>query len=168
MGSCLDAVEVRAGFERSNLPEGEWESPASLVDDMCREQGMDASTLGTFTEFSRVEVYRAAGGTPGVTDTHLLAVLDVGLVLIREVGLFKKRTDCQFMMFSEFGEGTFLAEESVGGRGWGHVAIQAARGSVPLFRLGWYFDERSSDPRHALNAAANERDRVLAAIERWR
>jgi hypothetical protein len=35
------------------------------------------------------------------------------------------------------------------------------------FRLGWYFDERSSDPRHAINAAAAERDRILAAIECW-
>jgi len=129
---------------------------------------VDATKLGAFAEFSQVEVYRAPEGTPGVTDTHFLAVLGVGLVLMKEAGLFRKRTDCQFMFFSEFEGGTFRAEETVGGRGWGYVAIQAARGSVPLFRLGWYFDERSSDPRHAINAAANERDRVLAAIERGR
>ena len=99
--------------------------------------------------------------------THLLVVLDVGLVLMREVGVLKKRTDVQFMFFSDFGNGSFSPQESVGGRGWGHMDIQAAQGSLPLFRLGWYFDERSSDPRHAINATAAERDRILAAIQRW-
>lgn len=164
---CLDVAEVRAGFERSNLLEDSWGQPAKLVDDMCREQGLRPADLGKFTEFSQVEAYRTPDGTPGITDTHLLAVLDVGLVMMREVGLLKKRTDCQYMMFSEFEGGSFLPEESIGGRGWGHMAIQAVRGSVPVCRFGWYFDERSSDPLHAVNAAANERDRVLEAIQRW-
>lgn len=165
--SCLDVTEVRAGFERSNLPRDGWDHSAGLIDDMCIEQGLRTGDLGAFAEFSQVEVYRAPGGLPGVTDTHLLAILDVGLVMMREIGLFKKRTDCQYMMFSEFEGGLLLPQESVGGRGWGHMAIQAVRGSVPVFRLGWYFDERSSDPRHAVNAAANERDRILQAIQRW-
>lgn len=165
--SCLDAANVRAAFERANLPEGGWVHQAGLVDDMCSEQGLRPADLGTFIEFSEVEAYRAPGGTPDVTDTHLLAVLDVGLVMMREIGLLKKRTDCQYMMFDEVQSGSFLPQESIGGRGWGHMAIQVARGSVPVFRMGWYFDERSSDPRHAVNAAANERDRVLQAIQRW-
>jgi hypothetical protein len=165
--TCLDVAEVRAAFKRSNLPEDDLIGPARLVDAMCNEQGLRTADLGTFAEFSQVEAYRAPGGSPGVTDTHLLAVLDVGLVMMREAGLLRKRTDCQYMMFSELGGGSFLAEESVGGRGWGHMAIQVARGSVPVFRMGWYFDERSSDPRHTVNAAANERDRILQAIQRW-
>lgn len=168
MASCLDVAEVRAGFERSNLLESEWARNARFLDDMCEEQGVEPTKLGAFAEFSRVEVYRAPEGSPGVTDTHFLAVLGVGLVLMKEVGMLRKRTDCQFMFFSEFEGGTFRPDESIGGRGWGHMAIQAARGSVPLFRLGWYFDERSSDRRNAINAAADERDRMLAAIERGR
>jgi hypothetical protein len=165
--SCLDADNVRTGFERSNLPQQDWPGAARLVDAMCKEQGVGPADLGNFTEFSRAEAYRAASGTPGVTDTYLLAVVDVGLVLMREVGLLRKRADCQFMFFSEFQGGTFTAEESLGGRGWGHMDIQAARGSISLFRIGWPFDERSSDPSRAINAAANERDRVLQAIQRW-
>jgi hypothetical protein len=165
--TCLDVPEMRAAFERSNLPEDAWPSRAKLVDDMCAEQGLAPADLGTFTDFSEVEGYRAPGGTPGVTNTYLLAVIDVGLAMMREVGLLKKRTDCQYLMFDEIRGGSFLPEESVGGRGWGHMDIQAARGSVPVFRIGWYFDERSSDPRHAVNAAANERDRILQAIQRW-
>lgn len=165
--NCLDVANVRAAFERSNLRESGWVHQATLVDDMCSEQNLRPADLGTVTEFSEVEAYRAPGGTPGVTDTHLLAVLDVGLVMMREIGLLRKRTDCQFMMFDEIRGSAFLPQESVGGRGWGHMAIQMARGSVPVFRMGWYFDERSSDPRHAVNAAANERDRVLQAIQRW-
>ncbi len=165
--TCLDLAEVRAAFERSNLPEDSWAHPAGLVDDMCSEQGMSATQLGRFTEFSQVEAYRAPGGSPAVTETYLLAVLDIGLVMMNEVGRFRKRTDSQFMFFSEFGDGLFLPEESVGGRGWGHMDIQATRGSVPVFRMGWYFDERSSDPRRTINAAANERDRILRAIKRW-
>jgi hypothetical protein len=69
--------------------------------------------------------------------------------------------------FSELEGGSFLPQECIGGRGWGHMAIQAARGSVAVFRMGWYFDERSSDPRHTVNAAASERDRILQAIQRW-
>ena len=164
--SCLDADNVRAAFERSNLPQEGWAHPAKLMDDMCAEQGVPPAELGTFTEVSAVEVYRASGGA-SPADDHLLAVIDVGLVIMREVGLFKKRTDCQFMFFSEFQGGSFLPEESVGGRGWGHMEIQAARGSIPLFRVGWYFDQRSSDPRHSINAAANERDRILEAIQRF-
>jgi hypothetical protein len=165
--NCLEVAEVRAGFERSNLPEDAWAHWAKLVDDMCGEQGVGPEHLGAFTEFSKVEVYRFPNGEPGVTDTHLLAVLDVGLVMMREAGFLRKRTDSQFMMFSEFQGGEFHPEESIGGRGWGHVCIQAARGSVPLFRFGWYFDSRSSDQRSQLNAAANERDRILQAIRRW-
>lgn len=165
--SCLDIAEVQAGFERSNLPSDAWRHSAGLIDDMCAEQGLRATDLGPFAEFSQVEAYRFPDGLPGVTDPHLLAVLDVGLVMMREIGMLRKRTDCQFMMFSEFEGGSFSAEESVGGRGWGYMAIQAKRGSVPVFRMGWYFDERSSDPRHTVNAAANERDRVLQAIQRW-
>jgi len=165
--NCLDIANVRAAFERSNVPEPGWVLQATLVDDMCSEQNLRPADLGTFVEFSEVEAYRAPGGTPGVTDTHLLAVLDVGLVMMREIGLLRKRTDCQFMMFDEIRGSAFLPQESIGGRGWGYMAIQVARGSVPVFRMGWYFDERSSDPRHAVNAAANERDRVLQAIERW-
>jgi hypothetical protein len=45
--------------------------------------------------------------------------------------------------------------------------VQAVRGSLPVFRFGWYFDERFSDRRHAVNAAANERDRILQAIQWW-
>lgn len=165
--TCLDAAGVRAAFGRSNLPEDSWGHRAGLVDDMCIEQSLNPGDLGRFTEFSEVEVYRAPGGIPGVTDTYLLAVVDVGLVMMREVGLLKKRTDCQFMMFDEIRGGLFLPQESLGGRGWGHMCIQAARGSMPVFRIGWYFDERSSDPRHAVNAAANERDRILQAIQLW-
>lgn len=165
--NCLDVAQVRAAFERSNVPESSWASQATLVDDMCSEQNLQPADLGTFTEFSEVEAYRFPDGAPGVTDTHLLAVLDVGLVMMREIGLLRKRTDCQFMMFDEIRGSAFLPQESIGGRGWGHMAIQMARGSVPVFRMGWYFDERSSDPRHAVNAAANERDRVLQAIKRW-
>ena len=165
--NCLDVANVRAAFERSNVPESGWVHQVMLVDAMCSEQALRPADLGTFTELSEVEVYRAPGGTPGVTDTHLLAVLDVGLVMMREIGLLRKRIDCQFMMFDEVQGGSFLPQESIGGRGWGHMAIQLARGSVPVFRMGWYFDERSSDPRHAVNAAANERDRVLQAIQRW-
>ena len=165
--TCLDVAEVRTAFERSNLPGDAWARSAGLVDDMCAEQGMQPATLGSLTEFSEVEAYRAPGGNPGVTDTHLLAVIDIGLIMMREIGFLKKRTDCQFMMFSEFQGGSFLPQESVGGRGWGHMAIQAVRGSVPVFRIGWYFDERSSNPHHGFNAAANERDRILQAIERW-
>lgn len=164
--SCIDVPAVRAAFERSNVAADAWAGSAKLVDDLCAEQGMEPATLGTFTEFSQVEVYQAPGGSSPAA-AHLLAVIDVGLVMMREVGLFKKRTDCQFMFFSEFQGGAFLSQESIGGRGWGHMDIQAARGSVPVFRMGWYFDERSSDPRHAVNAAANERDRMLQAIQRW-
>jgi len=165
--SCLDIAQVRSAFERSNLSESDWAQQAKLVDDMCREQNLRPQDLGTFTEFSEVEAYRFPGGTPGVTDTHLLAVLDVGLVMMREIGLLRKRTDCQFMMFDEIRGSDLLPEETIGGRGWGYMAIQVSRGSVPVFRMGWYFDERSSDPRRAVNAAANERDRVLQAIKRW-
>lgn len=165
--NSLDDPEVKAGLSRSNLPAERWQSAARLIDDMCAQQRIRPGDLGTFTEFSEVEAYKAPGGTPGVTETHLLAVIDVGLVLMREVGLLRKRTDCQFMMFDEFRGGEFRAEESAGGRGWGHVCIQAVRGSIPVFRLGWYYDSRSSDQRHDLNAVANERDRVLAAIRRW-
>jgi hypothetical protein len=91
--------------------------------------GLSAAQLGRFTEFSQVEAYRAPGGSPAVTETYLLAVLDVGLMMMNEVGRFRKRTDSQFMFFSEFGDGLFLPEESVGGRGWGHMDIQATRGS---------------------------------------
>ncbi|HEV2856966.1 MAG TPA: hypothetical protein VGW80_01030 [Solirubrobacterales bacterium] len=163
---ALEVPELRSAFERANIDSGEWANSAKLVDDMCLEQGISASTLGRFTELSQVEVYRDPDGA-SPTKTHLLAVLDVGLVLMREVGILKKRTDAQFLFFSEFGNGSFSPQESVGGRGWGHMDIQAAQGSLPLFRLGWYFDERSSDPRHAINAAAAERDRILVAIERW-
>ncbi len=165
--TCLDVADVRAAFERSNLPEVSWVHQARLVDDLCSEQGLPPTHFGAFAEFSEVEAYRAPGGTPGVTDTHLLAVVDVGLVMMRGIGLLKKRTDCQFMMFDEIRGGSFLPQESIGGRGWGHMCIQAARGSVPVFRMGWYFDERSSDPRRGVNAAANERDRILQAIQRW-
>lgn len=165
--SALDQPELRAAFERSNLPAERWQTAAGWVDDMCVEQRISPGQLGTFTEFSEVEAYRFPDGEPGVHDTHLLAVIDVGLVMMREVGRFRRKTDCQFMMFDEFQGGEFRAEESVGGRGWGHFCVQAARGSVPVFRIGWYFDDRSSDPRHQLNAAANERDRVLEALRRW-
>lgn len=165
--SCLDVPELREGFERSNLSEDAWPQAARLVDGMCAEGNVKPTDLGRFTEFSEVQAYRFPSGTPGATDTHLLAVLDIGLVLMREVGLFRKRPDSQFMFFDEFGNGSFLPVESVGGRGWGHMDIQASQGSVPVFRIGWYFDERSSDPRHAINAAAGERDRVLEAIRRW-
>lgn len=165
--TCLDVADVQAAFGRSNLPEDSWGGRAGLVDEMCSEQGLNPGDLGRFTEFSEVEAYRAPSGIPGVTDTHLLAVVDVGLVMMREIGLLRKRADCQFMMFDEIRGGSFLPQESVGGRGWGHMCIQAARGSVPVFRMGWYFDERSSDPRRAVNAAANERDRILQAIQRW-
>lgn len=60
-----------------------------------------------------------------------------------------------------------LPQERVGGRGWGRMDIQATRGSLPLFRLGWSFDDRSTDPRHDVNAAANERERVLHAVQWW-
>jgi hypothetical protein len=165
--SCLDVADVRAAFERSNVPESGWAHQAGLVDDMCSEQNVRPADLGRFVEFSEVEAYRAPDGVPGVTDTHLLAVLDVGLVMMREVGLLRKRTDCQLMMFDEVKGGSFLPQESIGGRGWGHMAVQLTRGSVPVFRMGWYFDERSSDPRRAVNVAANERDRILQAIQRW-
>lgn len=165
--TCLDTPELRAAFERSNLPQDAWTGAARLVDDMCAEANVRPADLGRFTEFSEVQAYRSPSGTPGVTDTYLLAVLDVGLALMRQVGLLKKRTDSQFMFFNEFGNGSFLPLESIGGRGWGHMDIQAAQGSVPVFRMGWYFDERSSDPRHAINAAAGERDRILEAIGRW-
>jgi hypothetical protein len=165
--TCLDVPELREGFERSNLPEAAWGGAARLVDGMCAEAEVPPVHLGRFTEFSEVQAYRFPSGTPGVTDTYLLAVLDVGLVMMKEVGLLRKRTDSQFLYFSEFGNGTFHPAESIGGRGWGHMDIQAAHGSVPVTRFGWYFDERSSDPRHGINAAAGERDRILAAIERW-
>lgn len=165
--SSLDRPELEAAFARSNLPAERWSLAAGWVDDMCSEQGISPGDLGTFTEFSEVEAYRAPDGKPGVTDTYLLAVLDLGLVMMREAGFLRKRTDCQFMMFDEFQGGEVRPEESAGGRGWGHVCIQAARGSIPVFRLGWYFDSRSSEPRHQLNAAANERDRILEAIRRW-
>lgn len=165
--TCLDVPELREAFERSNLPEDAWDEAARLVDDMCTEANVQPANLGRFTEFSEVQAYRSPSGTPGVTDTYLLAVLDVGLALVRQVGMLRKRTESQFMFFDEFGNGSFLPQESIGGRGWGHMDIQAAQGSVPMFRIGWYFDERSSDPRHAINAAAGERDRVLEAIRRW-
>lgn len=158
---------MEAAFTRSNLSPERWATAAGWVDDMCSEQGVSPADLGAFTEFSEVEVYRTPDGNPGVADTYLLAVLGVGLVMMREVGVLRKRTDCQFMYFDEFQGGEFRSEESVGGRGWGHVCIQAVRGSIPVFRLGWYFDSRSSDQRHQLNAAANERDRILEAIRRW-
>jgi hypothetical protein len=165
--TCLDVPELREGFERSNLQEDAWAGAAYLVDGMCDEANVPPSKLGRFTEFSEVQAYQSPSGTPGVTDTYLLAVIDVGLALLKEVGRFKKRVDSQFMFFNEFGNGTFKAEETMGGRGWGHMDIQAAQGSIPVFRMGWYFDERSSDPRHAINAAAGERDRILEAIHRW-
>lgn len=166
--TCLDIPELRAAFERSNVGEGAWPEAARLVDDMCAEANVQPAHLGRFTEFSEVQAYRSPSGTPGATDQHLLAVLDVGLVMMRRAGILKKRTDSQFLYFSEFGNGSFEPVESIGGRGWGHMDIQAAHGSVPVFRMGWYFDERSSDPRHAINAAAGERDRILEAIQRWR
>jgi hypothetical protein len=165
--SSLDRPELEAAFARSNLPAERWSSAAGWVDDMCSEQGISPGGLGAYTEFSEVEAYRFPDGEPGITDTHLMAVLDVGLVMMREVGTFRKRTDSQFMMFDEFQGGEFVPDESVGGRGWGYVCIQAVRGSVPVFRVGWYFDSRSSDQRNELNSAANERDRILQAIRRW-
>jgi hypothetical protein len=166
--TCVDVPDLRAAFERSNLLEEARGGAARLVDGMCAEANVQPADLGRFTEFSEVQAYRFPSGTPGVTDTYLLAVLDVGLVLMKEAGLLRKRTDSQFMYFDEFGNGTFRPLETMGGRGWGHMDIQAAQGSVPVFRIGWYFDERSSDPRHAINAAAGERDRILEAIMRWR
>jgi hypothetical protein len=166
--ACLEVPELRAALERSNLPEEDWARNASMVDDMCGESGVDPTRLGIFTEFSQVEAFQSPNGVPAVTKPHLLAVLGVGLILMREAGVFRKRTDVQSLWFSEFGSGTFLAQESVGGHGWGYMVIQAMRGSVPLFRLGWYFDERSSDSLQTINAAANERDRILTAIERAR
>ena len=165
--SVLDQPELKAAFERSNLPSERWSTAAGWLDEMCSEQNVSPGDLGSYTEFSEVEVYRFPDGEPGVTDTHLLAVLDLGLVVMREVGVFRKSTDSQFMMFDEFRGGEFVPDETLGGRGWGYVCIQAVRGSIPVFRMGWYFDDRSSDPRRGLNAAANERNRVLEAIRRW-
>lgn len=113
--TCVDVPELRAAFERSNLSEDAWAGAARLVDGMCAEANVQPADLGRFTEFSEVQGYRFPSGTPGVTDTYLLAVLDVGLVLMKEAGLLRKRTDSQFMFFNEFGNGTFLPLETLGG-----------------------------------------------------
>jgi hypothetical protein len=154
------------GFEGSNLAEDAWPEAACLVDDMYVEANVRPAELGRFTEFSEVQAYRFPSGTPSVTDQYLLAVLDVGLPMMRRAGLPKKRTDFQFMYFSEFGNGSFEPVESVGGCGWGHMDIQAAHGSRSP---GWVGTSTNgpSAPSTQSTPAAGERDRILAAIRRW-
>jgi hypothetical protein len=139
-----------------------------MVDDVCAEQELPVSGLGRFTEFSEVEVLEAPDANPPVAQTRLLVVLDVGLMLMHRIGAVDNRIDSRSMMFTEIPGVTFLPEHSLAGPGWGHMEIRASRLSVPLFKLGWPFYIGSFDCREQMTEVARERDRILAAIQRWR
>jgi hypothetical protein len=164
--SSLDLVEIRDAFERSNLEPGSLARSAEMVDALCAERGLGFRDLGPVPEFSEVEVFRAANGA-SPADRHLLALLDVGLVLIRELGP-DEHGDSRSTVFTELPGASFSRGHSLAGPGWGHMEIQASRLSAPLFRLGWPFDIRSHDHREQMTEVARERDRILAAIRRRR
>lgn len=150
--TCLSDPHMQAAFERSNLPRGAWDWGAGFLDDyFANVPGVRPRFI---EEVSVVEFFRKPDGSSMGTDTMLLGVLKVGLILTSE-------RDFKEFVYSDSATAAFVADDLVHGRGRGECAIQAvSSGSAPVFRIGWEWD-RKGDAHEQFDAAAAERDRIL-------
>ena len=166
--SCLSDDEFRAAFERSNVPSNLLEHSARLVDDMLAEGGVEATTIKG-VDFSLVDMFIRPDGQSSA-EKHLMAVLhSIGIVLMREVGLRKKKTKSDFMYYSDQPGIQFGASQREQVRGWGWFHIHALIGGQPVFTLGWPWSYSGGSPPNAAEPAAAqaERDRILEVLQ-WR
>src|SRR5580704_8798651 len=156
---ALAEAKIRAAFDRSNIPPGDYEYHGRVLDGILGKVGLPASAV---LAVSRTEMSLRPDGVSMGTASMLLVVFAAGFAVGAEKGLLGKRIEVQSFAYRQ--TSAVLADEKMYAPNRGEMAIQGmVTGSVPRFRLGW--DWARGGQVRAEDAAA-ERNRILDVMQR--
>ena len=162
--SCLGHEPFREAFQRSNVPAEEVGTWSALVDRMLSDVSVQPAQLA-YVDVSLVDVFDRPDGQSSASRFLMCVFRSIGILLVREKGLFAKRKlDVNALYYDETPGLAFVESDREQGKGWGWFHIHGIVGGQARFTLGWPWSFAGKDRALRPEAARAERDRILAAL----
>jgi hypothetical protein len=156
----MQSIIERSNFEKSNR---NWRRLLTQLSNACQPYPSAEALL----DVSSVGLCRSADVTELRPVQALLVLSKFDIALVHDHGLFKRRTDVERMGYGEVAQA--VADERCDTSISGEYSVQLLGiGSVPLFRLAWYWSESllASNDAKGQQEAATERDRILITLQK--